>query len=163
MTTERREAISLKTNLKACLARFGCYLGRSVAPQELVPPAESRAVVAGARKSFVESGSVRRSFTVPLFEKEADRFRAYVAALRASGADASYLWIADSEACGLCRVASLSDLDLAFKPGCDPGELLAVYSADGRNTLLLDYSEVDTGVYELDVATSGPSWGVVAY
>ena len=161
MTTDRQDLIRRKANLRAHLSDVRCYLGRLVDERELVSVAESRQLIATAREIFERDGRKRVSFDLPFPEKSTPRFLAFVGRIAGAGASGAYLWTARSDACGLCRLDSVRDIDWSFDFGCDPTEMFVLYSSDLSDSLLVEYFESDEGQQQLRLELSGHRWSDV--
>ncbi len=67
------------------------------------------------------------------------------------GSKAIYIWITDSEWCGLCPLDSIDDFNIDFNYCDEPMGIIILISDDGKKDVVLDFYEECDGEKLIDI------------
>lgn len=155
MTTDRQREIRKRINLNSYLKQLSAFAGRDVRAEELT----SLEFMEKYRRD-VEAIPKTPNIKLELsFEaRKSPRFYSFIDQLRNLNHNPVYLWTSLSNDCGLLQLSGVSKVDFAFPFEITPEGVLVISTADGKDRMLLDFSEEIPGNQSLEIELRGLNW-----
>lgn len=157
MTSENKDKIRYKVNLKPHLEELNCFTSKRMEESDLLSIEETKRILEQSQQLPQLSTN---KFTIPFQEKRSERFKKFVAKLQEVNSSSIYIWIDRTNDCGTSIIGSLSDINWEFDFDCSSNGIFVLESIDLQDRVLFDFFEED-GQLWLEIEASGIHWSKV--
>ncbi len=161
MSGDLGQRLAYKRNLQSHLSQLSQLSNREVTESDLLP-LELTHSIREESKRLLNTASLHK-FKIHFPEKGSARFARFVASLRATNSNPTYIWIEHTNICGLFEIGSISEFNFNFEYSVSTQGIISLLTKDLADNMVLDFFEDSPGEQFIQIELLGKSWPSCRY